>query len=260
MYRTMSSESARRATSNVRSVSADRALTWLGAGWHLLRATPGPSLFHGSLIVATGWLLLLVLGTHIAIVAALLSGFLLVGPVLAAAVYALSRSVEEGREGTVDASLREASARSRSLAGLGALLAVLTILWAFTSAELFRAAFGTALPGLGDDAWRSFMEWTYPGFFLTYVAVGAVLAAVTFILTSVAAPLLFDRDAGTPAAVRSSVRAVVQNPGAMMLWAACIATLGGVGLATGLLGFVIIFPWLGHTAWAAYRDLYIDSP
>jgi uncharacterized membrane protein len=41
----------------------------------------------------------------------------------------------------------------------------------------------------------------------------------------------------------------------MLLWAAIVAVLTFVGMATFFLGLVIIFPLLGYATWHAYRDL-----
>jgi uncharacterized membrane protein len=41
----------------------------------------------------------------------------------------------------------------------------------------------------------------------------------------------------------------------MLLWAVLIAGLTVVGFATFMVGLIVIFPWLGHATWHAYRDL-----
>jgi uncharacterized membrane protein len=32
-----------------------------------------------------------------------------------------------------------------------------------------------------------------------------------------------------------------------------------VSLATGMLGFIIFVPWIGHATWHAYRDVVITD-
>ena len=41
----------------------------------------------------------------------------------------------------------------------------------------------------------------------------------------------------------------------MLLWAALIAAVIGLGLATLYLGLVVAVPLIGHATWHAYRDL-----
>ncbi|WP_382325100.1 hypothetical protein ACFJI0_11745 [Hydrogenophaga sp. UC242_53] len=35
----------------------------------------------------------------------------------------------------------------------------------------------------------------------------------------------------------------------------CIALLAGLGMASGLLGLIVLIPLMGHASWHAYRDL-----
>ena len=41
----------------------------------------------------------------------------------------------------------------------------------------------------------------------------------------------------------------------MALWAALLMGLSVLGMACGLLGLVVVAPWLAHASWHAYRDL-----
>jgi uncharacterized membrane protein len=40
----------------------------------------------------------------------------------------------------------------------------------------------------------------------------------------------------------------------MTVWSALIVALTALGFATGMLGFVVVVPLLGHATWHAYRD------
>ncbi|HWQ37851.1 MAG TPA: DUF2189 domain-containing protein [Burkholderiales bacterium] len=239
----------------VARVQTSRPLRWLKLGWSDLTANPGPSIAHGLLFVSLGWLILLLCSTQIDLLAAAVSGFLLVGPVFAAAFYELSRLRAEGRPATFDAALEGALRNARSLARLGLILAVLAIAWVATSRLLFVQAFGGTLPSVRETFYQTIVDWQHYGFVATYLSTGAVFAAVAFVLSCVSAPMLFDRGSGTSEAVLTSLRAVGANPSAMLLWAAIIALLTAVGFATFLFGLVIVLPLLGHATWHAYRDL-----
>jgi uncharacterized membrane protein len=41
----------------------------------------------------------------------------------------------------------------------------------------------------------------------------------------------------------------------MLLWAVIIVVLMAIGFATWMIGLVLVFPWLGHASWHAYREL-----
>ena len=76
-----------------------------------------------------------------------------------------------------------------------------------------------------------------------------------FVVSAVAIPLILDKDADFITAMQKSYRAVTRNPGPMALWALTIAVLTALGIATGFLGFVVLFPVLGYATWHSYRAL-----
>jgi len=90
---------------------------------------------------------------------------------------------------------------------------------------------------------------------LAFFAVGAVFAAAVFAFGIVTAPLLLDRPVDVVTAALTSLRCCAANPGTLLKWALMIAVLTLVAAATVMIGMVVIFPWLGHASWHAYRDL-----
>ncbi len=76
---------------NVRHVEFTRPFHWLSLGWEDLKNNPYPSIFHGFIFAALGWLIIVICSTQIELLALALSGFLLVGPIFGAGFYALSR-------------------------------------------------------------------------------------------------------------------------------------------------------------------------
>jgi uncharacterized membrane protein len=55
-------------------------------------------------------------------------------------------------------------------------------------------------------------------------------------------------------AVVSSINAVLRNKAVMLLWAGLIVVLTAIGIATALLGLIVVIPWLGYATWHAYRE------
>jgi uncharacterized membrane protein len=84
---------------------------------------------------------------------------------------------------------------------------------------------------------------------------GGLGAALVFAATAVSVPLLLDREIDLRSAIFTSIRAVGDNPGAMALWAVIIMIGTALSMATGMLGFIIVVPVIGHATWHAYRDL-----
>jgi uncharacterized membrane protein len=83
--------------------------------------------------------------------------------------------------------------------------------------------------------------------------VGFLFAVLAFSLSVVSFPLLLDRNVGVPVAIATSVRAILKNPGTMILWGLIVAA----GLAFGSLpfffGLAVVMPVLGHATWHLYR-------
>ena len=91
--------------------------------------------------------------------------------------------------------------------------------------------------------------------FEIWLLMGGILAAPIFASTAIAMPLLLDRRVSLLQAVLTSWQAVLANPLPMAFWAALIMGLTLLGLATALLGLIVVIPLLGHASWHAYRDL-----
>ncbi len=239
----------------VARVATLQPLRWLARGWEDFTANPGPSVAHGLILVALGWLILLMCSTQIDLFAAVLSGFLLVGPVFGAGFYELSRLRASGQRGSFDASLEGALKNGKLLARLGLLLAMLAIAWVLISRLLFVEALGGTLPSVRETFYQTIIDWDYYQFFVTYMSTGLVFAVVAFIVSAVSAPMIFDRAADTSTAILTSFKAICANLPAMIVWAALIAGLTAIGFATLLFGLAIVLPVLGHATWHAYRDL-----
>ena len=239
----------------VAHVDAFRPVAWLALGWADFTCSLGPSIAQGLILVAMGWLILLLCSAQIDLFAAAISGFLLMGPVFGAGFYELSRLRAAGQPASLDASLDGALRNIKSLAALGLVLAVLAIAWVWVSRLLFVQAFGGTLPSVHDTFYQTIVDWNYYGFFATYLSTGAVFALVAFVVSAVSAPMIFDRAVDMRTAILTSIKAVAANPVAMLVWAVLIAGLTAIGFVLLLFGLIIVLPLLGHATWHAYREI-----
>ena len=82
-----------------------------------------------------------------------------------------------------------------------------------------------------------------------------MLVAPVYASSVVAIPLMMERRIGVLAAVLTSWRAVLQNPGPLALWAGLLMAITLIGMSTLLLGLIVAVPWLSYSSWHAYRDL-----
>jgi uncharacterized membrane protein len=238
----------------LRMVPALRPLDWLWRGGSDLLRCPLPGLLHGAAVAVFGALLLALGHDSFWLLAGAFSGFLLVAPIVATGLYAISRELERGRPaglGTAIAAWRPDNAR---LIAFGLLLALAGTGWVLTSAALITG-FAPARVDKPLDFLRVVLLADESWLFEAWLALGGVLAAPVFASSVISIPLLLDRRIGVLAAVLTSWRVVLAHPVAMALWAAMLIGLTLAGMLPALLGLVVVAPWTAHASWHAYRDL-----
>lgn len=238
----------------IRTVPGRRPLLWLARGWADIRANPGASLFYGGCFAGMGVVLLVVFRFAVNYTTTLAMGFMLMGPFLCLGLYDLSRQREVAGAVSLPRSL---VAWRANPGGIGIYVLILTVaflVWARASLVTFALFETNAMP-----SWESFFVQLAAmqnlSLVLAFFGVGMVFAAIVFAFSVLSIPHLLDprSDAVTAAAV--SVAALVRNPGAMLLWAACIAALIMFGLITAYIGLLVTGPLIGHATWHAYRDV-----
>lgn len=239
----------------IRTIDARAPSRWLEAGWQDIRRTPIASLAYGLLFALGGDLIILSLLEHPHLVALSISGFFFLAPLLAAGLYELSRASARGEKLIFFESLRVFRRNFQSLALFGLLLALITILWERVTAVAF-ALLGTASDGTaGVYLNQLILSGEHLLFSLTWLSLGAMLAAFVFALAAISVPMMVDRGSDPVTAMATSLRAVAANPGPLALWALLIVILTLTGFATLLFGLVVLMPMLGHASWHAYREL-----
>jgi uncharacterized membrane protein len=239
-------------------------LTWLTRGWHDLLRCGWVSIAHGAAVAAFGAALLLLAGDRFWLLAGALSGFLVVAPVLATGLYAMSRALERGEPADQNLLLRTwthwgSNRRSDPasywcLVRFGLLLALAGTGWVLTSAA-FITLFAPVPIASPLDFVRHIVLAPDHFVFETWLALGGVLAAPVFASSVVSMQLLLDRHVTAREAVLISWRVVLANPLTMALWAAVLMGLTMLGFATAMVGMIVLVPVLGHASWHAYRDL-----
>jgi uncharacterized membrane protein len=236
------------------SVSLTRPFVWLRKGWEDLSQSPRASLAYGFLVSVLGALLLGLL-RHPYFIAASVTGFLLVGPLLTAGLCELSRRRASGETSDFETSLSALARNREALMRFSTGLLAIGAIWFGVSILMLHLALGSAGPSVDQTIWGGVLEQMTRTQVMSYILVGGLLACVVFARSVVSVPLIIDRDADSETAVRTSIRVTLADLPAMVVWAALIVVLVGVGFATFLVGMVVVFPLLGHATWHAYRDL-----
>jgi uncharacterized membrane protein len=231
---------------------------WLASGWADLRQNPLPGLFHGFLLTAFGALLLWAAGEKFWLLAGAFSGFLIVAPILATGLYQVSRALESGRRVGMAEVISLWRSGDRRLVIFGLLLGLAGTGWVLTSAGLITL-WSLEPVHKPADFLRQVVLVREIGLFEAWLLLGAVLAAPVFASSVVALPMLVDTPVSVMTAVKASWRAVANHPGPMAAWAVVIVVLVCLGMATALLGLIVIVPLIAHASWHAYRDL-TDRP
>src|SRR5271166_794547 len=178
-------------------VSFGRPLSWLHRGWQDMRRNLGASLGYGGLIVGFGWTLLIFCGTHPYYVAAAISGFLLVAPVMSAGFAEMSRRYSKGQRANFDDSMEGFARNPGALLGFGVILAVIAVVWFAASLVMMKNVFHIAAPNMEETLYRGFIDSMNRSQVEAYVAVGGIFSAFVFALSVVTVPFIIDQQAST---------------------------------------------------------------
>ncbi|MGI9247058.1 MAG: DUF2189 domain-containing protein [Steroidobacteraceae bacterium] len=242
-----------------RIVATSAPVDWIRRGWRDFRAAPRQSLTYGAVVV-----LLSLAMAYVTIrfggdweLLALVSGFILVAPLVAVGTYSISEQLERG----VRPSLRRCFLDERRAFGnlmvFALMLMVVFLVW-WRAASAVHVFFPVDM---------TTPEWTdYLQFLAIGGAVGSLFALIVFAVAAFSLPMLVDRDVDSITAAVTSVNAVLRNKKPMAVWAAMIVVAVTPGFALLLLGrergahFAVAMlllgftlPLVGHATWHGYR-------
>lgn len=249
----------------IRTIKLTQPLHWLLLAWRDMAHCGWISFAHGLAMTLGGALILLIARDRFWLLAGAFSGFLVIAPMLATSLYALSQALERGEKADLnlvlktwlnwqDNNFNKFSNDYWCLVQFGSLLALAATGWVLTS-----AAFITLLTPVPINTPLDFVQHVMLAknglLFELWLALGGILAAPIFASSAVTIPLLLDRRITLGQAVLTSWKVVLTNPLPMALWASMILGFTLLGLASALLGLIAVIPMLGHASWHAYRDL-----
>ena len=235
-------------------IAAREPLRWVVQGVRDFRRAPPVGAAYGFMVTAMGWLVF-ALGNHPYFIAAAISGFLLLGPILGAGLIEAARVMSAGGEPTFEVSLRGLQDNRTALGNFALVLLAIAAVWLIASTVVLSATLGPLAPTVERSLWDDALGMLSSGQWLAWVAIGGVLAVLSFAISIIAVPLILDQDMSAGEAMRGSLDAVIRHPLASAGWALLIVLLTAVGIATALLGLIVIYPVLGYASWHAYQAL-----
>src|SRR6202049_992724 len=236
----------------------------LRLGWEDFKAVPSHAIILCVIYPVLGLVLFrMVLGYSVLpLLFPLAAGFTLIGPFAALGLYELSRRRERGEEAAAWDAIHVLRAPSfGAMLGLGALLLALFVTWIATADAIYIATFGHAPAASIPDFARRVLT-TPAGWSLIIIGcgVGFLFALWSLCVSVVSFPLTLDRHASAIDAIRTSMRAVMENPYPMAVWGLIVAILLVIGSLPFFVGLAVVLPVLGHATWHLYRKVVEPGP
>ncbi|MCO6178728.1 DUF2189 domain-containing protein [Ciceribacter sp. RN22] len=229
----------------------------LREGWKDFRRYPLFGLFFGGIYAVGGLFIVAMLSLYHQpwMIIPIAIGFPLIGPFVAVGLYEISRRDEAGQPVTWRGILTEVfRQRERQLSWMA--FVVLFVFWVWIyQVRLLLALFLGFKISASLPAFLTVVTTTPEGLLFLAVGtiVGAVIATVLFTVTVISMPLLLDRDIDFVTAMITSVRAVVENPVAMLGFGVIVAAAAILAMVPLFVGLLAALPVLGHATWHLYR-------
>lgn len=229
---------------------------WLQEGWADLRANLSISLTYGFLFAIGS--IVLVFGLYAMdlgwVILPAAAGFTIVGPLMAMGLYEVSRRRGEGRAITLFSALIVKPKDPVQVGYMAVLLMIGFMVWIRVAMINFALFFGLVeFPGILDSILLLFTGRGI-GMLLVGSFLGALFAIIAFGITAFSLPAFLVEEQDVITAMVRSAAVVRYNPKVALRWALMIVVGTGFGFVTGFLGFIVVFPLLGHATWHAYRD------
>ena len=242
-------------THQINPVSVGSVTNWLKLGLDDFNRSPMTSLLYGVIFSVSCLLAVSFSIDKPGFVVALLTGLVLLGPVLAIGTYTAARQHQAGERVSIRASLALIAKRGTNIALFAVLLMLIMVSWVRLSSLVFAIKFELLQPSVA--AFGEAILTSPDGLMVLafYISSGFLLATVVFLTSAVTMPMIIDRNTDPFTAIQASFSAIKENKRPMAVWAGLIVALTMAGIFSGFILMAVIFPWLGYASWHSYREL-----
>jgi len=241
----------------VNKVELTAPFGWLTKGWRDMRDAARYSLTYGTGIVLISGLITfgLFATDSLFLLPFLISGFFLIAPFLGIGLYQMSAHLERGEPLKTCNALEAWKNNHTQISMITAGFFIIMQLWIATNFVLFSLLYEGISPPLDNFFSNVFLSEKGLKFTMASITVGAFFAWCAYMISAITVPMLIDRKIDGFTAIRFSIKAVLKNMPAMMIWAFLIVLIVGLGLITYYVGLLVALPLIGHGSWHAYRSL-----
>ena len=241
----------------VNKVSIAEPLGWLSRGLKDMRDAGRYSLRYGfGIVLISGLLTLGIITTgNLFLLPFLISGFFLVAPGIGIGLYQMSAHLERAEPLKTCNALEAWKQNQGQISMVTGGFFIILQLWIAVNFVLFSLLYTGISPPLENFFSKLFLSEEGRLFAIASIVVGFIFAWCAYAISVVTVPMLIDRKVDGFTAIRISIKAVLHNLPATMLWAFLIVLIVGLGLLTFYVGLLIALPLIGHGTWHAYRSL-----
>ena len=241
-------------TPDIRNADTGAAFTWLRQGAQDFASAPLLSLAYGLVFALLSAGIAYASLNRPELTLTFMASLLIVGPFLATGLYQVARLQRQGKPFSLRDNLRFLSRHKARVAVFVLMLLLMTVAWIRISSLIVAVYFGQVSPDVGMFA-GAFGNAEGVRFAAPLMITAMLFGFLLFAASALSLPMIVDGRAEMIPAFITSLKSIVKQPATMLVWAALIAGLTLMGIATLFVGLVFIFPLLGYATWHSYQQL-----